>query len=357
MIGAAQRRGAAFFGLWGLAIGFPLLAMAVLISNQLSPESAVDWQTYVHGVDRLTAGESPYASWQLSGRYGFDMAAAGHGYVYPPSAAAIMAPFVRPFGFWILINVGMYLTGLLAVARAHRALTAPVTSLLLWSALITPGFWDAVKGGAVSMLLAGVLGLTYAGIPLAGVGAALKVFPAIWVVLTSRVRPWMAIWSLAVGIGLPVLVSLLLAGLDPWRDFVVAYLNADPACGLSLASTVCAGLPQALPWAVGAAMLLATIRLPRPLALAVLGAIPLVIAPEIWKHYLLMLVPGLVAVLLAAAQLIWSSPLGTHIATLVGTHRPQGSGSGESMAGPHPSGDVQRDLDAPRQEPPSWVIK
>lgn len=283
--------------LWILALG-PVLVYLVSQLMLVSSLSVVplDWLTYRYGANNVLAGQSPYAPWQLTGSYSFDAVAGGNGFVYPPSAAIILAPFLQPYALWVAFNVLVYLAGVLAVVVISAGLSPISVAVGLWIALIPPWLWDGILGGGVTPALAGALGLIYAGVPLTGVGAAIKLFPGAWVALPMRVDVKRALVGAAVGFGVPAAVSVAVAGLGPWADFVVAIRNARPVCDRALFSAVCLGVPQAVLWTAGAALFVLSFRLPRHWALLVLGLVPILAAPEIWLHYWLTIVPGMVAV-------------------------------------------------------------
>lgn len=296
--------------LWILALA-PVLAYfgneLVLFSALRAP--AVDWQTYVAGANKVLAGQTPYAPWQLTGPYLLGDAAGGDGFVYPPSAAILLAPFVQTYALWVAFNLVVYVAGVLAVVAVSVGLSPLPVAVGLWIALLPSWLWDGIINGGVTPALAGGLGLIYAGVPLAGVGAAVKLVPGAWVALPMRVDVRRGLVGAAVGFGVPAAISVALAGLGPWADFVVAIGNGRPVCGQSLFSAVCLGVPQAVLWAAGAALVILSFRLPRHWALLVLGLVPIVAAPEIWLHYWLLIIPGIVAVAMtlgnAARRAIW----------------------------------------------------
>jgi len=275
---------------WGVALAPPVILLVLLIEAAMRDALPVDWQTYVRGSDALLSGQSPYASFQLAGPYSLDQAAAGAGYVYPPSAAVLMAPFLRPFPMWATLNVGLYVLGLLAVIWRHGALRPTAVAFSLLFAWVWPGLGDAISHGGVSPAIAGGLALAYAGVPTAGLGAALKVFPVAWITISGSIR------LTAASLLVPILISLIFAGFAPWRDFVIAFANGQPDCGHSMASLRCVPIPLWAIWAIGIGMVAAIPMVPRAWALLLLGAMPLVVAPEIWPHYLLMVAPGIVAI-------------------------------------------------------------
>ena len=88
----------------------------------------VDWITYANAVDRFVSGQSLFAPQQLSGPYFLpDVVRAG--YAYPPPSIFVFMPFATyPVGLigWIVLNVGLLVTGLLAVGRKEMGRVTPV---------------------------------------------------------------------------------------------------------------------------------------------------------------------------------------------------------------------------------------
>ena len=280
--------------LWVLAL-LPALPLAVIrIAGWVGDSNRMDWLSYVRGAQLLFAGESPYAAFQISRPYTFAEAAGGAGYVYPPSAAVVMAPVLQPFELWVAVSTIVWFGGLIAVVWVHGATPLRVAAAI-WLGLFAPGFRDGILGGSVSPLLAGGLGLIYAGVPAAGLLVAIKGFPLPWVVLDLRGR---SLAVTAVGLGVPLVIAIVLGGIEPWGDFISAFANARPVCGTEFQSLPCAGFPTVLGLAIAALVFAVATRLPRPWTLFALGFIPLVISPNIWWHYSLMIVPGSIAIVL-----------------------------------------------------------
>jgi hypothetical protein len=275
------RRAIEWVGLAMLVSGF-FVALIPLIGEP--PRE--DWLTYVRGAELVTSGQSPYAAYQLAGPYPLWTAAAGNGYVYPPSAAVVMAPFLHPFELWVSLGVALFVTSLTAVARHHRLSMIVPGSAVLISA---PMLWAGVSSGAVSIALAGLLGLAYVGLPTAGLAAAVKLFPASWMLLGWN--RWIALAG-----AIPIVISIALAGLRPWVDYPIVFGNAEHTCS-EVSSLVCHGVPSALTYAIGAALLIAAWRSTREWLLLALGVFPLVVADQIPTHYYALVVPGYVALI------------------------------------------------------------
>jgi hypothetical protein len=69
-------------------------------------------------------------------------------------------------------------------------------------------------------------------------------------------------------------------------------MNAQPAC--SSFSLRCAGVPAGATYGLAAALLVISLKAPRPLAALALGGIVLVAAPDWHGHYGLLLLPPIV---------------------------------------------------------------
>ena len=292
----AQRvglRAAAWLGAALLVSGY-LVALIPL----LGAPPREDWLTYVRGADAVVARHSPYADFQLAGPYVLGNAANGNGYVYPPSAAVVMAPFLHPFELWVALGLAVFLVGLVAVAWRHgMLLVVPGIAMVLASAAL----WTGTLSGAASAAMAGLLGIAYVGLPASGLGAVVKMFPASWLILGwSR-------WVLVVA-AIPIGLSIALIGLEPWIDYIAVFRNAEPACR-QFSSLVCVGVPPMVTYAIGGLVLLGALRAPREWKLLALGVFPLVVADQIPMHYYALIVPGCIA-LIARASAIgpWGQP-------------------------------------------------
>jgi hypothetical protein len=266
-----------------------------LAANQvIGNATRADWLTYVRGADAVIGGTSPYAPFQTEGPFVLTAAAEGLGYVYPPSAAVLMAPILRPFELWSALSLTIFLCGLLAVLWRQEMLKPLPALLALLFAVVSPPLWDGLSSGAVSVVLAGMLGLAYAGVPAAGLGAAVKLFPASWIALDYSRRA--ILWGVA-GVAVPVAASIALAGISPWLDYAAVLRNMSPDCERFLPSGVCLGVPVWAVYAAGALIVLAATRGPRPWLLLALGVLPIVLGPQVSLHYLCTAIPGVIAVM------------------------------------------------------------
>jgi alpha-1,2-mannosyltransferase len=273
-----------------------------------------DFRAYHQAAERLLAGQPLYdMSYTETGGFGL--------FYYPPT----FAPLILPFGVlststavwaWITLSLVAFLVGLLVL---------PVSRSVRWWVLLLAGwsfpFVYAVKLGQVGPILFALFAVGWrwlddpARLGLSGgLGAAIKMQPGLVLVWALLTRRWGAV---AVGAGvLAVLavVSVALAGVGSWSDFLtllrtvsdpittehnftpgaVAYqlgVPATTATFLQFASTVAAVI-----------VLLAAVRLCTPEASYLVAVIASqLVSPILWDHYaMLLLLP--VANLLSAGH-------------------------------------------------------
>lgn len=279
---------------WIVSVTPPFLAIAVSVLILADPATAQDWQTYKAGSNAVLSGESPYAPWQLRGPYALDRAAGGHGYVYPPSAAILLAPLIASPILLAAANLAVYTAGLLWLVRDR--LTPRLASFVLWSVALHPAAWQNTQAGNVSALLAGGLAFSFAthGPEVVGLSAALKGFPAAWIVNSRRVKDY---WVAAFAFVLPMAGSLVFVGIVGWVEFFQAVGNAR-ASPLGMPTLVGLGVPPLLVYAIAIGMIAATPRLPPHLRLITIGLATLIAATDLPLHYTLLLTPGFVTIAL-----------------------------------------------------------
>jgi hypothetical protein len=291
---AAQRLNRIVY--WAVAVIPPVLALLAVIGPWWGRTDPVDYRSYVLGAQALFSGQSPYAPFQLAGP--FDLRyAAGRGFVYPPSAALITAPFTLTRELWAFVNIAMLAIGCIAILHRYRLLNPVSVVLVAWAIVIHPGTTESLAIGSVSPAVAGLLGLAAVGGPawLLGIGGAVKLFPAAWIAVDARSRTrgqWIAF---AVGLLTPAVLSLALAGPTPWIDYIQVFGNAEPSCR-GLASFPCAGAPPLLMYGVAGVLVLMAAFGQTPVGMIAVVAAVLVLAPDIWYHYLLLLIPAGVAI-------------------------------------------------------------
>lgn len=236
-----------------LAGAVAALAMVTYYAGRLANANSlfVDWLAYARAFERFIEGDPIYVAAQLVGPYHMTETL-GIFYSYPPSFVPLLAPFAGyPVGasLWLVLNVGLFLTGLWAVARQELgplALGGFGVALICLGAMISWG--EGVAGGNVNVALAGtlawawVLGRGRVG-AIAGVLAVAKVVPgslAFWARPSSLSRSLVAAAAAAL---LICALTLPLVGIDAWLDFLRALGNAEPACAYPVPSLACAAAP------------------------------------------------------------------------------------------------------------------
>ena len=228
-----------------LALALSILAclMSVVGSGQhlaLDGRVFVDWVTYANAVERLLSGRSIFAPEQLAGPYSLPTVVR-IGYAYPPPSVILFIPFaVFPVGLWawIVLNVGLLVTGLFAVVQKEVGRLSPLAAaaILFGLAAFVP-FSEGVASGNVNIGLAGVLAWAWvlgrsqrALGPISGLTATIKIVPGFLVFWSDRERFLRtAAGALAVAIGLTI-VTLPFTGIGPWMDMFKALSNSQPIC-------------------------------------------------------------------------------------------------------------------------------
>jgi hypothetical protein len=256
----------------------------------------MDWESYRRGAEAVLAGRSPYAPFQLVGPYSLPLATGGHGFVYPPSGAVVLAPLTASLELWIALNAITLASGVFALVR--RSGGQPLlAAAVLWLISLTPPLREGLDVGSASVLMAGILAWTLAGSRtsiIVGLAAATKLFPGAWLLWTGRTDRRATLIGGSIAMAAPVLVSVALAGPSPWLDWIVAFGNGEPLC---VAATLrCTGVPIWLTYVVAAGALLVALAAPRSVAACALVVAIVAAAPDWPKHYdLLLLPPAIVA--------------------------------------------------------------
>jgi hypothetical protein len=200
----------------------------------------VDWTTYANAVDRFVSGHGLYAPQQLAGPY-FLPDVVRIGYAYPPPSILLFAPFVSyPAGLiaWIVLNVGLVVTGLLAIVRKELGQVSPIAAAVILAglALYVP-FTEGVAAGNVNVALAGLFAWAWVigrskpiqGV-LAGGAAVIKVVPGALVFWSDR-RTFVRAAIIAAATAAAISVAALpLTGVHAWSDFLTALRDSQPNC-------------------------------------------------------------------------------------------------------------------------------
>ena len=239
---AAERFGWVAVGLSGLLLSFVTISTIVVFVPV--GRAFADWLTYVHAVDRVLAGLPIYAPEQLAGQYVL-VNVTLFGYAYPPSSVPLFIPFASyPVGLvaWLTANVGLLITGVVAILKRERGEVRPLElagALLLLA--FFPGFADGVAFGNASVGLAGVLAWTWVigrgHLPvgaLSGLGATIKLVPGALIFWATPRRFPRTVLMAAASAGVLFFVTLPLVGLGSWADYVKALSLSEPACGMDV---------------------------------------------------------------------------------------------------------------------------
>jgi hypothetical protein len=279
---------------YGLAVW--LLDLAYQI-RAFRPSLMVDALSYAAAGRHLLAGEPLYALFQLSGPYELTEAAVGRGFVYPPTAALLLAP-LAPFGtlgLSVVFGATWCLFGLLAfhLARQSGLRAKPAVLFTLVVTFSGPAI-NAASSGNANLLIANALLASWlwpdsAG-ALAVLGGAIKFFPAAGLVWTVR-RRGSLIWPFALAVGLLVAATLVV-GPASWLDFLSAFGNSRASPWYYIASPtqmLGPGIGTAVGFGMAAAAAVGAWRhRDDAVAFALLGWVMILPAPDWYSHYLLL---------------------------------------------------------------------
>ena len=268
------------------------------IRNQLADlglDFMADGLSYAAAARHLLAGEPLYAPFQLAGPYGLGYAAMGRGFVYPPTAAVLVAPLAalgrEPLA--VVFVAAWAILALLAFRVARRAGLGPRAGALL--ALVVAFSGPAINGassGNVDLAVADALLASWlwpgAAGALAVLGGAMKIFPAAGLVWTVRRRRSLR-WPLALGAGV-LIATTLIVGMPGWRDFVTAFGNGRSSSGFfipSPAQLLGPTIGRLLGYGLALAALAGAWRLKdEAIAFSLLGWAMILAAPDWYSHYL-----------------------------------------------------------------------
>ena len=264
-----------------------------------------DFITYVEAGRHALSGEPIYAAFQEQ-PYHLVEAAFGQGFVYPPPAAALFIPLQWvPSIAWRLLNLLAVTAITLLIVRRERG-PSPLASLAIVAGILWfPPTWSAWANGQVTPLLAAGFGAAWlwprALGPVAGIGAMVKLFPAVLVAWAIHRRAW---HQLAAGVAIAVALGLATALVWPgaWESFVIATRNGAPGCSivdvnsLRCVLTPVLGAGGALVAAVAATAIVVAMAMAvdsRHVMFALLGAAAILPAGDLnWPYWL---VPAMAA--------------------------------------------------------------
>ena len=331
---AADRLGWVALVLTVLLLSF--VVISTIVGFAPAGRTFADWLTYVHAVERLLAGQPIYAPEQLAGQYVL-VNVTLFGYAYPPSSVPLFIPFASyPVGLvaWLTVNVGLLVTGVVAILKRERGRVRPLElSLALLVLAFFPGFADGVAWGNASVGLAGLLawawvvgrGRASVG-ALTGIGATIKLVPGSLIFWSTPRSFPRVVLTAAAAAAILFVVTLPLVGLGSWADYVKALSLSEPACGVdvpvSLACVLKPTLGVSLAKLAGILLALAA-GIGAVVARSALVAFGLVVvawlAPVTDLHFHYLLVVYVLAVVAGARWLEWWSARGAS------THDPSAS--------------------------------
>ncbi len=319
--------------LWRL---LPVLAIVVMVLTTGATLAVAgdtlgyDFRAYHNAATRLLAGQPAYdTSYLVAGPFGL--------FFYPPTFLLL----AMPFGVLATAPATWAWIGMLLVAFGAGVAAMPVAMRTRWLVVLLAGlswpFLYNVKLGQVGPLLFLVfaVGWRYLDRPAllglsAAAGAAMKVQPGLVLVWALLTRRWMAVIVGGAVLVALAAVSMLIAGVSSWSDFLVIVTRVnDPITtphGFTPGAVVYQlGVPREMAslvqWAamvlvVGAAVF-ASLRRPAVVSYLVVVVATQLLSPILWDHYaMLLLLP--VAWLLDRGR-AWAAliPLATCVA-LVG---------------------------------------
>jgi hypothetical protein len=321
-----------------IVVAFRLLQF-IALTKQI--QWGYDLSFYWTAADHLLHGQPIYSATQLSGPY----APQGQdGFLYPPPFAALSIPLVwiAPQGArvaeWLWSGAGLVI--LVAVTllslRSERLderftlLRGRGKWLIVAAAVTFPPVIGELTIGNVHLLLLGLFGLAWLGIRrgdaagdwMTGIGlglaAVIKLFPGVlllWLIATRRYR---AAGAMVLAAGVVILVTLPITGLDPWLQYptVLANLSAvgdttdtisptiwlAPYLGFTAARWLVTGVGVAI--LVWSALQAGRDRAP-VLSYATAVVISVLIAPNVFHHYLAIFVLPMLLGVGAGIRLRW----------------------------------------------------
>jgi hypothetical protein len=264
-----------------------ILGVILGVSVGISLPTAVilgldDSQSYTATVQRAWTGSGPiYSDFQLAGPYPLPRASLGKGFVYPPSAIPVLAPYGLGRGVALVLDIG----GVIALFATFLALLPRTLNGRLLAALLTfnPIMADTIRVGTLTPWLAASVGLMWLRPATSGylsaIGGAVKIYPLAGLVWAIRKRaPIVLPLLVAAGIGA---ISLLWS----WPDFFTAWANGQPAC-YTLPSFACAGVPWLGYVVAGLFVVGCAVARRDDVAFASLSLGMVAASPDLWPAYL-----------------------------------------------------------------------
>ncbi|MEA2673621.1 MAG: alpha,2-mannosyltransferase [Chloroflexota bacterium] len=324
---------------------FVALIVVVYRAYQLAylttqPQWGYDLSFYWTAAQHLIHGEPIYSLAQLSGPY----APQGQdGFLYPPPFAALMIPLaaVTPDArsaewIWSAFGIAIVLITLAALLRSERLgqrfsmLRGRGGWLLLAAAFAFPPVIGELSIGNVHLVLLGLFTLAWLGIrrgdlagdAMAGIGlgaaALIKVFPGVLLVWLLATRRYRAAVAMVVAAAALVIVTLPFTGIEPWLQYprVLGNLSAvydttdtispaiwlAPYLGFTTARWLVLGIGVVI--VVWSARSSGRDAVPA-ISFATAVVVSVLIAPNVFHHYLAIFVLPLILGLAAGVRLRW----------------------------------------------------
>jgi hypothetical protein len=290
-------RAAAFVAV--LVVG--VFSLRIVLVNAFLYVLWADALSYAEGARHVFAGTTPYSAMQLTGPYFLDDASFGLGFVYPPTGAYLLAPFLFGEPFWYVWNalslaavVGVVL---LIVRQELGRLTAVVAiaTAALAVTLLQPGLSE-LRTGYLSPMVAAAFGAAWLWPRWSAFPALLfgliKVFPGAALVWTVRKGGhWVA--PLVGAIAAALLVTVVHPSF--LSDWITSIGNAVPGCPeFALFSFGCLGIPV-VGYVVAGVLLIAAWRVPRDdVSFLLLGLALTAPLPDIyWGNLMVPMIAGI----------------------------------------------------------------
>jgi alpha-1,2-mannosyltransferase len=328
-----------------LPVTVPLLALALAGLVAHTGGRHIDLEVYRFGVQAWLAGGDLYGSLpETSGHIALP-------FIYPPFAALLMVPLaVVPWVVaWVALlglsalslGVTLYVFARRLWPSGGRAGALSVASIALPLALaVEPGraidfdhpiagrpalglepVLQTIEFGQINLVLMALVALDclvarpkWPRGMLIGIAAAIKLTPAVFVLLFLLRRDYRSAVTAAVSGVVAALVGFVVAPAQSWEFW------SDPAGGVSgspfftnqtfeaiLVRAGVDGTPRTVAWLLLSAGLFALAvpvirRVPAPLALVTLAAVGLLVSPTSWSHHWVWVAPAL----LVAAATAWA---------------------------------------------------
>jgi hypothetical protein len=256
--------------------------IAILAVNAIA--SNADILSYQGGVAAIVRGDSPYVELQVSGPYRLGLVSWGKGFVYPPTAIAVLWPTaIGLVGLWKMINAVALLLVVAGIAWRQTGRPLAVGAAVALT-LVHPGMH--VREGQVEPLLAACIGALWLWPSgwLATGGGLVKLHPFVGLVWVARrggpmLHPLMSAAAV-------IAVWGLLAP-DMWRDWLATTVNMRADCNaIGWPSVACVSGLRWLGPGLAALMLIGVYRARSDkAAFLLLGLAILMAAPDTYASY------------------------------------------------------------------------